>query len=250
MECIPAIDVRQGRSVRLLRGDYSDETLYGDPLEQARAYEAGGASRIHVVDLDAARSGVGENDDVISSIATTLSIPIEVGGGVRSLERAATLLGFGVDRVVVSTLAVEEPDVLASLAVRFPGRVAVGLDHRSVERDGVVRRELAVRGWEVGSGIDLEKFLVDLETIALAALIVTDISRDGTLEGPDLVGLEAVLSQTSHEVIASGGIGTVADLASLKALRSSTRAIRAVIIGKALLSRAITLDEAIAACAA
>lgn len=250
MECIPAIDIRGGRSVRLLQGDYANETLYGDPLDQARTYAAGGASRVHVVDLDAARSGVGENDDVISSIASTLSIPIEVGGGVRSLERASTLLGFGVDRVVVGTLAVEEPDVLASLAERFPGRIAVGLDHRSVERDGVVRRELAVRGWEVGSGVEVEKFLVDLESLPLAALIVTDISRDGTLEGPDLAGLAAVLCQTSHEVIASGGVGTVADLASLKALGSSTRAIGAVIIGKALLSGAITLDEAIAACAA
>src|SRR5271154_7539614 len=95
MECIPAIDVRKGRSVRLLRGDYAKETLYGDPLEQARAYEAGGASRLHVVDLDAARSGVGENDEVVAKIAAELSIPIEVGGGVRSLERAAALVDLG-----------------------------------------------------------------------------------------------------------------------------------------------------------
>jgi phosphoribosylformimino-5-aminoimidazole carboxamide ribotide isomerase len=250
MECIPAIDVRGGRSVRLLQGDYANETLYGDPVSQARAYEAGGASRVHVVDLDAARSGIGENDEVVATIAAELSIPIEVGGGVRSLERAVTLIDLGVDRVVIGTLAVEEPSVLESLAERFPGRVAVGLDHRSVTRDGVKRRELAVRGWEVGSGVDLEKFLVDLESMALAAVIVTDISRDGTLAGPDLEGLEAVLSKTSHAVIASGGIGTVADLTSLKALGSPTRAIEGVIIGKALLSGAISLEEAIAACKA
>jgi phosphoribosylformimino-5-aminoimidazole carboxamide ribotide isomerase len=250
MECIPAIDVRRGRSVRLLRGDYANETLYGDPLLQARAYETGGASRIHVVDLDAARSGIGENDEVIAAIAEALSIPIEVGGGIRSLERAATLLELGVDRVVIGTLAIEEPAVLESLAERFPGRIAVGLDHRSVTKDGIVRRELAVRGWEVESGVDLEKFLVDLESVALAAVIVTDISRDGTLTGPDLDGLEAVLSETSHAVIASGGIGTVADLAALKALGSATRAIDGVIIGKALLSGAISLGEAIAACKA
>jgi phosphoribosylformimino-5-aminoimidazole carboxamide ribotide isomerase len=250
MECIPAIDVRGGRSVRLLQGDYAHETLYGDPLEQARAYESGGAQRLHVVDLDAARSGEGENDDVISSIASALSIPIEVGGGVRSLERASTLLGFGIDRVVVGTLAVEEPAVFASLAAHFPGRVAVGLDHRSVECDGVVRRELAVRGWEVGSGVDLEEFLVGLESTELAAVIVTDISRDGTLEGPDLVGLSAVLSQTTHDVIASGGIGTVGDLVALQGLASSTQALGGVIIGKALLSGAISLEEAIAACKA
>jgi phosphoribosylformimino-5-aminoimidazole carboxamide ribotide isomerase len=250
MECIPAIDVRRGRSVRLLRGDYANETLYGDPLAQARAYERGGASRIHVVDLDAARSGVGENDEVIAAIAANLSIPIEVGGGVRSLERAATLLDLGVDRVVIGTMAIEEPAVLQVLAERFPGRIAVGLDHRSVTEDGVTRRELAVRGWEVGSGVDLEKFLVEVEPVALAAVIVTDISRDGTLAGPDLGGLEAVLSETSHAVIASGGVGAVADLVALKALGSPMRSIDGVIIGKALLSGAISLAEAIAACKA
>jgi phosphoribosylformimino-5-aminoimidazole carboxamide ribotide isomerase len=250
MECIPAIDVRGGRSVRLLRGDYADETLYGDPLEQARAYETGGASRIHVVDLDAARSGIGENDEVVAAIAAALSIPIEVGGGVRSIERAASLLGRGVNRVVIGTLAVEEPAVLKALAERFPGQVAVGLDHRNVTEDGVVRRELAVRGWEVGSGVDLEKFLVDLDSVELAAVIVTDISRDGTLAGPDLVGLEAILSETSHAVIASGGVGTVGDLTALGALRASSRSIDGVIIGKALLAGAISLEEAIAACKA
>jgi phosphoribosylformimino-5-aminoimidazole carboxamide ribotide isomerase len=250
MECIPAIDVRRGRSVRLLQGDYANETLYGDPLEQAVAYEAGGASRLHVVDLDAARSGLGENDEVIAAIAVKLSIPIEVGGGVRSLGRAAALLDLGVDRVVIGTLAVEEPAVLSDLAERFPGRIAVGLDHRSVTTDGVVRRELAVRGWEVGSGVDLEQFLADLESVPVAAVIVTDISRDGTLAGPDLVGLEAVLSQTSHAVIASGGIGTVADLAALQTLGSPTHAIDGVIVGKALLSGAMQLSEAIAACKA
>src|ERR1700722_166592 len=181
MECIPAIDVRRGRSVRLLQGDYENETLYGDPLEQARAYESGGAARLHVVDLDAARSGIGENDEVIAAICANLSIPVEVGGGIRSVARAATLLDLGVDRVVIGTVAVEDPPVLKALAERFPGQVAVGLDHRSIIEGGVVRRELAVRGWEVGSGVDLEKFLVELEPVALAALIVTDISRDGTL---------------------------------------------------------------------
>src|ERR1700722_8598296 len=122
MECIPAIDVRRGRSVRLLQGDYANETLYGDPLEQARAYERGGASRLHVVDLDAARSGIGENDEVIAAICADLSIPIEVGGGVRSLERAATLLDLGVDRVVIGTVAGEEPALLRAIASRFPRR--------------------------------------------------------------------------------------------------------------------------------
>jgi phosphoribosylformimino-5-aminoimidazole carboxamide ribotide isomerase len=250
MECIPAIDVRDGRSVRLLQGDYAKETVYGDPVDQARTYAEGGASRLHVVDLDGARSGNGENDAVIAAIAAAVSIPIEVGGGVRSIERASTLLVYGVDRVVMGTAAVEEPDLLAEIAARFPGRVAVGLDHRSVTADGVTRRELAVRGWEVGSGLDLAEVLAKMAALELAGVIVTDIGRDGTLAGPDLAGLASVLEATKHRVIASGGVGTVADLRALKELGSPARRVDAVIVGKALLSGAISLEEAITACKA
>jgi phosphoribosylformimino-5-aminoimidazole carboxamide ribotide isomerase len=250
MECIPAIDVRGGRSVRLLQGDYAKETVYGDPVDQARTYADGGASRLHVVDLDAARFGNGENDAVIAAIAAAVSIPIEVGGGVRSIERASTLLAYGVDRVVMGTAAIEEPDLLAAIASRFPGRVAVGLDHRSVTSDGVTRRELAVRGWQVGSGIDVSEVLAGMAALALAGVIVTDIGRDGTLVGPDLAGLESVLAATEHRVIASGGVGTVADLRALKELGSPQRHLDAVIVGKALLSGAISLAEAITTCEA
>ena len=219
MECIPAIDVRDGRSVRLLQGDYAKETVYGDPVDQARIYADGGASRLHVVDLDAARSGEGENDAVIASIAAAVSIPIEVGGGVRSLSRASTLLAYGVDRVVMGTAAIEAPELFAEIAARFPGRVAVGLDHRSVtsaggdpsrgrrsrlggrQRHRPRRGALAVR-WR----------------LELAAVIVTDIGRDGTLEGPDLAGLRPCSEATAHRVIASGGVGTVADLRALAQL--------------------------------
>jgi len=250
MECIPAIDVRDGRSVRLLQGDYAKETVYGDPVEQARSYADGGASRLHVVDLDAARSGNGENDAVVAAIAAAISVPIEVGGGVRSLERASSLLGYGVDRVVVGTAAVEDPSLLVELAGRYPGRVAVGLDHRSVVSDGASRRELAVRGWEVGTDLDLLEVLANLASLELAGVIVTDIGRDGTLAGPDLEGLAAVLEATGLPVIASGGIGTVADLVALRELAASGRRIEAVIVGKALLSGAISLGEALVACTA
>jgi phosphoribosylformimino-5-aminoimidazole carboxamide ribotide isomerase len=250
MECIPAIDVRGGRSVRLLQGDYAKETVYGDPVDQARSYADGGASRLHVVDLDAARSGNGENDAVVAAIAAATSVPIEVGGGVRSLERASSLLGYGVDRVVVGTAAIEDPLLLVDLAGRYPGRVAVGLDHRNVVTDGVSRRELAVRGWEVGTGLDLLEVLANLASLALAGVIVTDIGRDGTLTGPDLDGLSAVLGATGLPVIASGGIGTVADLVALRGLEVSGRRIEAVIVGKALLAGAISLEEALVACAA
>jgi phosphoribosylformimino-5-aminoimidazole carboxamide ribotide isomerase len=250
MECIPAIDLREGRSVRLLRGDYAAETVYGDPVEHARAYADGGATRLHVVDLDAARSGIGHNDNVVAAIATSVKIPIEVGGGVRSLERAHELFSAGVDRVIVGTSAIEDPQLLVRMAGRFPGQVAVGLDHRSRLVDGQERREVALRGWELGSGVDLFEVLARIESLALAAVIVTDISRDGTLEGPDLEGLAAVLAATAQPVIASGGIGRVDDLLALGRVGEVARRIAGVIVGKALLSGALSLHDALMACAA
>lgn len=250
MECIPAIDVRRGRSVRLLRGDFAAETVYGDPLEQAVAYAKGGATRLHVVDLDAARSGLGENDGVVAAIAAAVPVPLEVGGGIRDAERAATLLSLGVDRVVLGTAAIEHPELVAALAEAFPGRVAVGLDHRSSVLDGVVVREVAVRGWEVGSGQELDAVLGSLAGLDLAALIVTDIGRDGTLEGPDLVGLRHVLEVSAHPVIASGGIGSASDLRALAGIEGSGRGLEGAIVGRALLAGAMTLEEARRACAA
>lgn len=250
MECIPAIDLRAGRSVRLLRGAFRDETVYGDPVEQALAYDAAGAQRLHVVDLDAARSGRGENDLTVGRIAAAVRLPIEVGGGVRSAERAGRLLEMGVDRVVVGTVAIEAPDVLGELCAEFPGRVVVGLDHRRVRRDGSAVREVALRGWEVGSGVDLEDALRGLEHTPVAAVIVTDIARDGTLEGPDLDGLRLALATSPHPVIASGGVGGVGDLEALAGLEEAGRRLAGVIIGKALLSGTLSLEEARRACAA
>lgn len=234
--------------MRLLRGDYAVETVYGDPLEHARGYVEKGASRLHVVDLDAARSGVAGNEAVIAAIASAVDVPIEVGGGVRSVARAAQLLDVGVDRVVVGTAAVEDPSLLEELTRMFPGQIAVGLDHRNAIVDGRLRREVAVRGWEVGSGVELEEELARVAELALAAVIVTDISRDGTLEGPDVEGLVATLSATKHPVIASGGVGSAKDLMSLGALVASGRRIAGVIVGRALLSGAVTLEEALSAC--
>jgi phosphoribosylformimino-5-aminoimidazole carboxamide ribotide isomerase len=179
-----------------------------------------------------------------------VAIPIEVGGGVRSMERAQALIDSGVDRVVVGTAAIEDPLLLAELVADFPGKVVVALDHKSVLAEGRLQREVAVHGWEVGSGVSLEAAVRRLDALDLAALIVTDISRDGTLEGPDLIGLGVILSATGHGVIASGGVGTVRDLVTLNRVGSGERRIAGVIVGRALLSSAITLEEAIAACRA
>ena len=152
MELWPAVDIRAGKCVRLLRGQFASETVYGDPLEQAEAFVAAGASRLHVVDLDAAREGGAANRHVVLAIASSCGVPVQAGGGVRDQAAAAALLNGGVARVVVGTLAVEQPEALARLAEQWPGRVLVGLDHRpAAGPDGSVRREVAVRGW-VGSG--------------------------------------------------------------------------------------------------
>jgi len=249
MECLPAIDLRGGRSVRLLRGDFDAETTYGDPVEQAVRYEKAGATRLHVVDLDAARTGAPTNAEVVAAITRTVAIPVEVGGGVRTAERAEELFGAGVDRVVLGTRAVEEPAFALELATAYPGRIALGLDHRRVTVDGAERREVAVRGWEAGSGRDLFEVLAAFETAPFAAVIATDIGQDGTLEGPDLAGYVALLGATSIPVIASGGVGTLADLRSLRALGVDGRRLAGAIVGKALVEGAFTVEEAVATCA-
>jgi len=245
----PAIDIRGGRCVRLLRGEFSSETVYGDPLELAQAFVAAGASRLHVVDLDAARGGGAPNRDVVLGIAAAVGVPVQVGGGVRDEAAAAGLLEAGVARVVVGTAAVERPEVLARMVERWPERILVGLDHRTVTGpDGTSRREVAVRGWVAGAGVELDTALQSLGAMGLAGVVVTDIDRDGTGSGPDLAGLEHVLGSTSLPVLASGGVARATDLAALGALRAGSRELAGVIVGRALLAGSLSMAEAVAAC--
>jgi phosphoribosylformimino-5-aminoimidazole carboxamide ribotide isomerase len=248
MECLPAIDLRGGRSVRLLRGDYGAETAYGDPVEQAIRYEAAGAAILHVVDLDAARTGEPTNGAVIAKIAASVAIPVEVGGGVRTPARAEELFDAGVARVVLGTRAVEEPAFAVELATAHPGQVVLGLDYRITTAHRSPRREVAVRGWEVGSGSEIVALLGEYRDAPFCALVATDIGQDGTLEGPDLEGYETLLGATGLALIASGGVGTLDDLATLAALESGGRRLAGVIVGKALAEGAFTIEEAVAAC--
>ena len=237
MELFPAIDLLDGRAVRLYQGDYARETVYNsDPVAQARAFAAAGARWIHVVDLDAARSGTPRNRDVIAAICDAVEVPIQTGGGVRSDEAADALFDAGVTRIVLGTAALEEPELVRRLAARHA--VAVGLDARG--------REVAVRGWEEGSGRDLLDVARGFADAGVEALIVTEIGRDGTLEGPDLDGLGEVLDATELPVIASGGVGSLEDIGSLDALRSAGRRLSGAIIGRALYEGAFTLQEALA----
>jgi phosphoribosylformimino-5-aminoimidazole carboxamide ribotide isomerase len=238
MDLYPAIDLLDGRAVRLYQGDYARETVYNnDPVAQAREFAAAGARWIHVVDLDAARSGTPRNRDVIAAICEAVDVPIQTGGGVRSDEAADALFDAGVARVVLGTAALEDPDLVRRLASRHA--VAVGLDARG--------REVAVRGWEEGSGRDLLDVARGFADAGVEALIVTEIGRDGTLEGPDIEGLGEVLESTELPVIASGGVGTLDDLVALEALRSVGRRLSGVIVGRALYEGAFTLRSALGA---
>jgi phosphoribosylformimino-5-aminoimidazole carboxamide ribotide isomerase len=238
MELFPAIDLLDGHAVRLYQGDFDRETVYNDdPVEQARRFAAEGARWIHVVDLDAARSGTPRNRGVIAAIAAAVDVPIQTGGGVRDEAAADALFAAGVARVVLGTAALEQPDLVRRLAVRVP--VAVGLDARG--------REVAVRGWEEGSGRDLLDVAREFADAGVEALIVTEIGRDGTLAGPDLDGLAEVLAVTELPVIASGGVGVLDDLLALGALRSTDRKLAGAIVGRAIYEGAFTVREAIEA---
>ena len=241
MDLYPAIDLLDGRAVRLYQGDYARETVYNDdPVAQAKAFAAAGAQWIHVVDLDAARTGAPRNRDVIAAICDAVDVPIQTGGGVRSEAAADALFDLGVTRVVLGTAALEDPELVRLLASRHP--VAVGLDARG--------REVAVRGWEEGSGQDLLDVARGFADAGVEALIVTEIGRDGTLEGPDLDGLGEVLEASELPVIASGGVGTLADVVALDALRWAGRRLSGAIVGRALYEGAFTLSDALASVSA
>jgi phosphoribosylformimino-5-aminoimidazole carboxamide ribotide isomerase len=236
MELYPAIDLLDGRAVRLYQGDYDRETIYNDdPVEQAKIFAAEGARWIHVVDLDAARSGTPRNREVIAAIAAAVDVPVQTGGGVRDDAAADALFDAGVSRVVLGTAALEDPALVRRLASRVP--VAVGLDARG--------REVAVRGWEQGSGRDLLDVAREFADAGVEALIVTEIGRDGTLAGPDIEGLGEVLDATELPVIASGGVGVLDDLRALMALRSGGRALSGAIVGRAIYEGAFTVRQAL-----
>ena len=217
------------------------------PPAQARRFAAAGAAWVHVVDLDAARSGEPRNRPVVAAVAAALPVGVGVqcGGGVRSVEAADALFAAGVRRVVVGTAALEQPGLVAELAGRRGGdqggdrggEVAVGLDVRG--------RDVALRGWEQGSGLDVAEALARFERLAVAAYVVTQIAVDGTLEGPDLALYRALLALTPTPVVASGGVGSLAHIAALRDLEERGQRLAGVIVGRALYDGAFTLEEAL-----
>ena len=241
MDLFPAIDLRDGRCVRLYQGDYDRETVYGDdPVAQAVAFSVAGAPWVHAVDLDAARTGEPRNRPVLAAVAAALAergTPLQVGGGVRDDAAADALLAAGVRRVVVGTAALDDPAWVRRLATRHPGRVAVGLDARG--------RDVAVRGWVESSGRDVVDVARSFEDAGVAALVVTEIGVDGTLAGPALDQLSAVLEATTVDVVASGGVGTLDDLRALDGLDVGGRRLAGAIVGRALYEGAFALADAV-----
>jgi len=248
MELLPAIDLHQGQAVRLVQGDFDRSSTYGDPEALARSFVDRGARWLHVVDLDAARSGRPVHRDLVKALARSVDVPVQTGGGVRSLADVEDLLAAGLARVVLGTAALEDPGLAVAAATRHPGRVALGLDYRRLP-DG--RLEAASHGWAAGSGRMVDELLAIVAGAPLGALVVTAIARDGTLEGPDVGGLAAVLDASAIPVVASGGVGSVADVAALAALASPAerRTLAGVVVGKALVDGRMSIEEGLAACA-
>ena len=232
----PAIDILGGRCVRLFQGDYEQETVYGNnPAAQARAFQDAGATWVHVVDLDAARTGDPVNRQVVAEVAAALDVPVQAGGGVRTLDDARILFDAGVSRVVMGTAAIEDPELVDQVADL--GRVAVGLDIRG--------EEVAVRGWTEGSGLLLTDAFEMFSSRCTDAFVITQIERDGTLQGPDLEGLAAALATTEIDVVASGGVGRPSDLKDLADLTVAGRRLAGVILGRALYEGTVDLATAI-----
>ena len=235
MEVIPAIDLLDGSCVRLRQGDYGRVTRFSDdPVAMARTWQQLGAQRLHLVDLDGARHGQPSNDAAIKAIASTVEIPVQLGGGVRSRERAKDLLACGLDRVILGTAALENPGLVQQLAQAHPGRIAVGID----ARNGLV----ATRGWLHQSPVEATRLAASLAGSGVVVIISTDIASDGTMAGPNLAALQAMARASAIPVVASGGVASLADLQALQALRPP---LAGVIIGRALYDGRITLPAAL-----
>ncbi|MEI6670624.1 MAG: bifunctional 1-(5-phosphoribosyl)-5-((5-phosphoribosylamino)methylideneamino)imidazole-4-carboxamide isomerase/phosphoribosylanthranilate isomerase PriA [Actinomycetes bacterium] len=233
LELLPAVDVKEGRAVRLVQGELSKETSYGDPIEVALEFQSAGAEWIHLVDLDAA-FGLGSNAELLATVIGKLDIKVELSGGIRDDASLRKALATGCRRVNLGTAALENPEWTSQVVKEFGDRIAVGLDVRG--------HTLAARGW-TQSGGDLFETLERLDRDGCTRYVVTDVAKDGTLQGPNLELLKEVCAATDAPVIASGGISSLADIQALVDLHSI--GIEGAIVGKALYAGAFTIQEAL-----
>ena len=234
LELLPAVDVKDGRAVRLVQGELARESVYGSPLEVALDFQLSGAQWLHLVDLDAA-FGRGENSALLAEVVGTLDIDVELSGGIRDDESLQRALATGCRRINLGTAALENPEWTSRVIAEHGDRIAVGLDVRG--------HVLAARGWTQEGG-DLFETMARLESDGCARYVVTDVTKDGTLQGPNLELLKEVCAATKKPVVASGGISSLADIQALCALNAI--GVEGAIVGKALYAGAFTLEQALA----
>lgn len=236
MLIIPAIDLKGGRCVRLYQGDMDRATVYSDdPVATALRWQNEGAERLHVVDLDGAVSGVGVNTAVIEQICQALTIPVQVGGGIRTVEAATHLFSRGVSRIILGTVAYRQPEVVAAACQQFPGRITIGIDARA--------GKVAIQGWTEATELDAITLAKRCADMGVSEIIYTDISRDGTEQGVNLDATAALARAVPLPIIASGGVASLTDIERLAPLESA--GIAGVIVGKALYTGAVKLADAI-----
>lgn len=234
MRLYPAIDLKDGQCVRLLKGDMDKATVFGDdPAAQARAFQDAGADYLHLVDLNGAFEGRPVNGEAVRAILGATSVPAQLGGGIRDIDTISMWLDAGLARVILGTVAVENPDLVREAAKVFPGQVAVGLDARG--------GKVATRGWAEETDMEVTELARQFEDAGIAAIIYTDIDRDGAMAGPNVAATEALARAVSIPVVASGGVSSMEDLRALKA----TGVIEGAISGRALYDGAIDLGEAL-----
>ncbi|MDR1053853.1 MAG: 1-(5-phosphoribosyl)-5-[(5-phosphoribosylamino)methylideneamino]imidazole-4-carboxamide isomerase [Planctomycetaceae bacterium] len=233
MQILPAIDILNAKCVRLRQGDYDDETIYAnDPTEIAKYWVSCGAEMIHVVDLDGARVGKPVNREVVIALARSVDVPIEIGGGIRDEETIRDYLDNGIERVVIGTLALKQPAWFSEMSEKFPYKLVLGIDARN--------GQVATEGWLETSKTSAVKLAQQFAKLKLAAVVYTDIAKDGMLEGPNFDEMVTMRNAVSFPVVASGGIASIDDLKKLKEL-----GIQSCIIGKALYEKNFKLEEAL-----
>ena len=235
MRIYPAIDIKDGQCVRLYKGRFDDMTVYGsDPAEMAKKWEAQGGEYIHVVDLDGALKGHGVNADVIKKICESVNVPVQTGGGIRTMADIEAKLACGIDRVIIGTKAVSDADFVKRAVDKYAERIVIGID----AKDGMV----AVEGWEKTSDFGAVEFAKKMESIGIRTIVYTDIATDGTLAGPNLAAMREMAENVGMDVIASGGVGNIEHIKALVPC-----GVEGVITGKALYTGSIDLKEAIKA---
>lgn len=233
MRIYPAIDIKDGKCVRLLRGNFNDVTVYGDnPAQMAKKWEALGGEYIHVVDLDGALKGHGVNAEVIKEICNSVSVPVQTGGGIRTMADIEAKLSCGISRVIIGTKAVSDAEFVKEAVKKYGDKIVIGID----AKDGMV----AIEGWEKTSEFTAVEFGKKMADLGVKTIIYTDIATDGTLMGPNVAAMAEMVKATGIDIIASGGIGTVEHIKSL-----IPTGVEGVICGRALYTGDVKLDEAI-----